>query len=81
MATPTKPMINMAQVEGSGTAAVMAATVPLVATAHPAKFPETVEPLIGAPIPVPPALAHLLTLPSHVTEIPATLGALAAVLA
>jgi threonine synthase len=53
----------------------------LVATAHPAKFPETVEPLIGAPIPVPTALAHLLTLPSHVTEVPATLGALAAVLA
>ncbi len=53
----------------------------LVATAHPAKFPETVEPLIGGPVPVPTALAHLLTLPSRVTEIPATLGALAAVLA
>lgn len=53
----------------------------LVATAHPAKFPETVEPLIGAAVPVPPSLARLLTLPRHATEIPATLAALAAVLA
>ena len=52
----------------------------LVATAHPAKFPETVEPLIGATVPVPPALARLLALPRHVTEIPATLEALSAVL-
>jgi threonine synthase len=49
----------------------------LVSTAHPAKFPETVEPLIGAPVPVPPALGRLLSLPKHVTEIPATLEALA----
>jgi threonine synthase len=53
----------------------------LVATAHPAKFPETVEPLIGAPVPVPPALERLLALPSRVTGIPASLDALAAVLA
>ena len=52
----------------------------LVGTAHPAKFPETVEPLIGAAVPVPPALARLLALPRQVTEIPATLDALAAVL-
>ncbi|HQR24448.1 MAG TPA: threonine synthase, partial [Steroidobacteraceae bacterium] len=36
----------------------------LVATAHPAKFNDIVEPLIGAPVPVPPALAALLELPS-----------------
>ena len=53
----------------------------LVATAHPAKFAETVEPLIGRPVPVPPALARLLSLPRHVTEVPATYAALAAVLA
>jgi threonine synthase len=52
----------------------------LVATAHPAKFPETVEPLIGATVPVPPALARLLTLPRQVLEVPATLEALASVL-
>jgi threonine synthase len=53
----------------------------LVATAHPAKFPETVEPLIGAPVAVPPALERLLALRSCVTGIPASLDALAAVLA
>ncbi|QGZ96089.1 threonine synthase [Terricaulis silvestris] len=31
----------------------------IVATAHPAKFPEIVEPIIGQTIPVPPALAAL----------------------
>ena len=52
----------------------------LVGTAHPAKFPETVEPLVGHPIPVPDSLAKLLSLPRSVTEVPATLEALAAVL-
>jgi threonine synthase len=52
----------------------------LVGTAHPAKFPETVEPLVGHEIPVPESLAKLLTLPRSVTEVPATLEALAAVL-
>lgn len=32
----------------------------LAATAHPAKFPEIVEPLIGERIELPPALAHVL---------------------
>jgi threonine synthase len=36
----------------------------LVATAHPAKFNDVVEPLIGAGVPVPPALAALLSLPA-----------------
>jgi threonine synthase len=36
----------------------------VVATAHPAKFPEVVEPLVGAPVPVPPALARMLERPS-----------------
>lgn len=48
----------------------------LVATAHPAKFPETVEPLIGEQVPVPPALARLLELPRRVTRVPATLDAI-----
>jgi threonine synthase len=47
----------------------------LVATAHPAKFPETVEPLVGATVPVPPALARLLDLPKRVRHVPATLDA------
>lgn len=49
-----------------------------VATAHPAKFPETVEPLIGEAVPIPESLARLLALPPHKTEIEASLPALAA---
>ncbi len=41
----------------------------LVATAHPAKFNDIVEPLIGTTVPVPPALAALLELPSVQTEV------------
>lgn len=48
----------------------------LVATAHPAKFSETVEPLIGRPVPVPRALAALFELPRRVTAIDATLRSL-----
>lgn len=36
-----------------------------VATAHPAKFPEVVEPLLGEAIVPPPALAAMLQRPSH----------------
>jgi len=53
----------------------------LVATAHPAKFNDIVEPLIGEPVPVPPALAALLELPSVQTEVEPTLAALRSVLA
>jgi threonine synthase len=52
----------------------------LVATAHPAKFPEIVEPLIGRAVPVPPSLAALFARASASEEIDAHLGALRAVL-
>ena len=52
----------------------------LVATAHPAKFSEIVEPIIGRPIAVPPTLQRLLSLPRHYQDIPPTLEALGAVL-
>lgn len=48
----------------------------LVSTAHPAKFNDIVEPLIGRTVPVPPALAKLLSLPRHETEIEPQLAAL-----
>ena len=48
----------------------------IVATAHPAKFEEVVEPLIGRTIPVPPNLERLLCLPRHDVEIAPTLDAL-----
>ena len=37
----------------------------VAATAHPAKFENIVEPLVGHPVPVPPALVELLARPSH----------------
>jgi threonine synthase len=52
----------------------------LVATAHPAKFNEIVEPLIGSAVPVPPALAELLELPSAYEDIAPDLGAMKAAL-
>lgn len=45
------------------------------ATAHPAKFDEIVEPIIGRSVPVPPALAELLGRPTRVTEVEASAGA------
>jgi threonine synthase len=53
----------------------------LVATAHPAKFNEIVEPLIGRPIEVPDGLERLLHLPQHCVDVAPTLPSLAAVLA
>ena len=53
----------------------------LVATAHPAKFREIVEPLVGRPVPVPESLERLFRRPAHFTEIDATLDALRAALA
>ncbi len=52
----------------------------VAATAHPAKFNEIVEPLIGKAIPVPPVLEELLSLPRHCVDMPPTLAALAAAL-
>ncbi len=49
----------------------------LVATAHPAKFNEIVEPIIGEPVAVPESLARLLTLPQHLVDLPPTIEALA----
>ena len=51
------------------------------ATAHPYKFRETVEPLIGRSITPPAALAAVLERPALVGDIPARLDALATALA
>jgi len=48
----------------------------VVATAHPAKFESIVEPLIGHPVPVPPALAELLARPSGAEPLAADPAAL-----
>jgi threonine synthase len=52
----------------------------LVATAHPAKFNEIVEPIIGKPVAIPESLDRLLRLPQRTVDLPPTLGALAAAL-
>jgi threonine synthase len=52
----------------------------VVATAHPAKFNEIVEPLIGKPVTIPDSLDRLLRLPQHAVDLPPTLEALAAAL-
>jgi threonine synthase len=54
------------------------APVVVLATAHPAKFPETVEAVLGVRLPEPDALAHLRPGPVH--GIPPTRDALAAVM-
>lgn len=52
----------------------------LAATAHPAKFDTVVEPLVGYPVPVPPALDELLRRPSRAEPMPADAEALREVL-
>jgi threonine synthase len=52
----------------------------IVATAHPAKFNEVVEPLIGGEVAVPANLAALLALPTQVTELDADFESLKAYL-
>lgn len=53
------------------------APVVVLSTAHPAKFPEVVEPTLQRAVPVPPALAARLALPVVATRIPPRLDALA----
>jgi threonine synthase len=50
----------------------------IVSTAHPAKFNDIVEPQTGREVPVPPALAKLLSLPRQEQELEPTLDALRA---
>lgn len=52
----------------------------ILATAHPAKFAEVVEPVLGEDIPLPPALAECMDKPLLSVEIPPRLEALAEVL-
>jgi threonine synthase len=49
----------------------------VVATAHPAKFPEVVEPLVAGPVPLPAALAAMLARPSQAAPLEADQAALA----
>jgi threonine synthase len=51
-----------------------------LATAHPAKFGEIVEPIIGQKVEKPPALADALARPRHIVRINATFRAVRALL-
>lgn len=63
-------------------ASTASAEVPRIflATAHPAKFRDTVEPIIGESVPFPPALAAAMTRKRVVVRIGPTLAALRALL-
>lgn len=50
----------------------------VAATAHPAKFEAVVEPLVGHPVEVPPALGELLARPAHAEPVPPEYEALCA---
>jgi threonine synthase len=52
----------------------------VLATAHPAKFPDVVERAIGREVPLPPGIASVMESEEHMKDIGATLGALTAAL-
>ena len=52
----------------------------IAATAHPSKFESIVEPLVGAHVPPPPALAALLAKPANALPMPADYAAFVEVL-
>ena len=52
----------------------------VLATAHPAKFPEVVEEAIGRAVPLPPGIASVMEAEEHMDDIEADLGALSAAL-
>jgi len=52
----------------------------LLATAHPAKFREIVEPVIGTDIETPAPLAEALARPRHILRLDASLEAVAGAL-
>jgi len=52
------------------------ATGVFLATAHPAKFREVVEPAIGSPVPLPATLADALARPRHSARLPVSYRAL-----
>lgn len=52
----------------------------IAATAHPAKFEQVIEPIIGQSVPLPPALELLLARPAHAQPMPPDSAALRAAL-
>jgi threonine synthase len=52
----------------------------VLATAHPAKFPDVVEKAIGHEVPLPPGIARVMEAKEQMSDMSANLGALAAAL-
>jgi threonine synthase len=50
----------------------------VLATAHPAKFPEIVEEATGSTVPLPPGIAAVMDAEEHMEDISADLASLAA---
>lgn len=50
----------------------------VLATAHPAKFPDVVEDAIGRTVPLPPGIASVMDAEEHMEDIPSELAALSA---
>jgi threonine synthase len=69
--------VGVAAARQHGAAGPMA----VLATAHPAKFPDAVEAATGVRPPLPERLADLLERPERYDEVPAELGAIAAYVA
>jgi threonine synthase len=68
-------------VRAHGRLAAKAGTPTVVlATAHPAKFPDVVEAAIGRSVPLPPGIASVMEAAERMEEIAAELGALGAAL-
>jgi hypothetical protein len=61
----------------AGSTAARGRTPVVLATAHPAKFGEVIEPVIGEPVPLPPRLAERLDLPTHTEPLAADPAAFA----
>jgi threonine synthase len=52
----------------------------VLATAHPAKFPDVVEEAIGREVPLPPGIAKVMEAEEHMSDVSANLAALTAAL-
>lgn len=66
---------HLAELRATSAAATRDTIGIFLATAHPAKFGEVVEPVLGRPIEVPPALAEVVARPRHVLKIGASFEA------
>ncbi|MCC7031350.1 MAG: threonine synthase [Acidobacteria bacterium] len=80
VADPHTAIAYLGAVEDRGAAGVGAPGRLFLSTAHPAKFGDVVEPLIGRPVPVPAPLADAMARPRQATHIEPRLAALSVLL-